>query len=120
MEEQMVPGDYTALLDLKIRSQMDTQSMTNQVGVYTRGVPFTVYEVYPEKSGIVWGRVSSNTGSGTSRYVGLRVTNQAKAKLEKAFEPESKSSDSGLADVADAINNLASAIREATQRSSEL
>jgi len=88
MEEQMVPGDYTALLDLKIRLQMDTQSMTNQVGVYMRGVPFTVYEVYPERNGIVWGRVSSNTGNGTSRYVGLRVTNQVKAKLEKAFEPE--------------------------------
>jgi hypothetical protein len=33
MEEQMVPGDYTSLVDLKIRLQMDTQSMTNQVGV---------------------------------------------------------------------------------------
>jgi hypothetical protein len=86
MEEQMVPGDYTALVDLNIRSQMDTKSVTNRIGVYARGLPFTVYEVYPEKDGILWGRVSSNTGLGTSRYVGLRVTNQAKAKLEKAFE----------------------------------
>jgi hypothetical protein len=89
MEEQMVPGDYTALLDLNIRSQMDTKSTTNRVGVYSRGVPFTVYEVYPEKDGIVWGRVSSNTGAGTSRYVGLRVVNQVKAELEKAFENSS-------------------------------
>ena len=81
----MVPGDYTALLDLKIRLQMDTQSATNQVGVYTRGVNFTVYEVYPEKNGILWGRVSSNTGTGSSRFVGLRVANQAKAKLEKGL-----------------------------------
>ena len=116
MDDQLVPGDYTTLVDLKIRSQMDTQSMTNQVGVYTRGVPFTVYEVYPEKSGIVWGRVSSNTGSGTSRYVGLRVANQAKAKLEKAFEAESKSGDSGLANLAAAINHLADTIHEVANK----
>lgn len=89
MDEQMVPGDYTALIDLRIRSQMDTKSVTNQVGVYSRGVPFTVYEVYSEKDGIVWGRVSSNTGAGTSRFVGLRVVNQVKARLEKAFEAKS-------------------------------
>lgn len=88
MDEQMVPGDYTAIVDLIIRSQMDTQSSGNRVGVYSRGLPFTVYEVYPEKDGIVWGRVSSNTGSGTSRFVGLRVTNNLKAHLEKAFSVE--------------------------------
>lgn len=88
MNEQMVPGDYTALVDLNIRSQMDTESVTNRVGAYTRGVPFTVYEVYPEVNGIIWGRVSSNTGHGTARYVGLRVASNLKAKLEKAFEPK--------------------------------
>jgi len=98
MEEQFRPGDYTALLDLNIRSQMDTESVTNVVGAYKRGVPFTVYEVYPEKNGIVWGRVSSNTGSGTSRFVGLRVTNQLKAKLEKAFEAPAENQD-GLIEV---------------------
>ena len=107
MEEQMVPGDYTALLDLNIRVQMDTQSTTNKVGAYTRGVPFTVYEVYPEKNGILWGRVSSNTGTGTSRFVGLRVANQAKAKLEKAFESES-----GDSSLVSAIKELTTAIRE--------
>lgn len=81
----MKPGDYTSLVNLIIRSQMNTQSSTNQVGIYYQGLPFTVYEVYPEKNGIVWGRVSSNTGEGTSRYVGLRVANQVKAHLEKAF-----------------------------------
>jgi hypothetical protein len=118
MDEQMVPGAYTALVDLKIRSQMDTQSTTNQVGVYTRGVPFTVYEVYPEKNGIVWGRVSSNTGSGTSRYAGLRVVNQLKANLEKAFEvtdATTETSDSGLVD---AIKDLAAAIREVSNKQS--
>ena len=88
MNEELVEGDYTALVDLNIRSQMDTQSATNQVGVYSRGTPFTVYQVYPEKNGIVWGRVSSNTGSGTSRFVGLRVNTNLKAHLEKAFNPE--------------------------------
>ena len=104
MDEQLVPGDYTALLDLNIRSQMDTQSAANRVGVYSRGVPFTVYEVYPEVNGIVWGRVSSNTGYGTSRYVGLRVTNQLKAVLEKPFE---KSNTNGTAT---AIKELTGAI----------
>lgn len=105
MDEQLVPGDYTALVDLNIRSQMDTQSATNRVGVYGRGLPFTVYQVYPEKEGIVWGRVSSNTGAGTSRYVGLRVTNQPKAQLEKAFpvEPEGD-------DLVNAVNSLAAAV----------
>jgi len=107
MEEQMVPGDYTTLVDLKIRSQMDTTVSTNQVGVYSRGLPFTVYQVYPEKDGIVWGRVSSNTGAGKARYVGLRVTNNTKAQLEKAFEPGS--SDASLVD---AITLLTAAIRE--------
>jgi hypothetical protein len=108
MEEQLVPGDYTALVNLNIRLQMDTQSVTNHVGVYGRGVPFTVYEVYPEKDGIVWGRVSSNTGSGQSRYVGLRVTNQMKAKLEKAFEVKP----AGTQELANAIGDLASAARD--------
>jgi len=106
MEEQMVPGDYTALVDLNIRSQMDTKSVTNRIGAYSRGLPFTVYEVYPEKDGILWGRVSSNTGLGTSRYVGLRVTNQAKAKLEKAFEGPPINDP-----LVNAINTLATAIQ---------
>lgn len=86
MDEQLVPGEYTALVDLNIRKQMDTQSITNQVGVYMRGLPFVVFEVYPERNGIVWGRVSSNLGGGESRYVGLRVANNPKAHLENAFE----------------------------------
>ena len=107
MDEPMVPGDYTALVDLKIRIQMETQSMTNQVGVYSKGVPFVVYQVYPERNGIVWGRVSSNTGYGIARYVGLRVTNQLKAKLEKAFEPLA-----GENAMLDALKDIAAAIRE--------
>jgi hypothetical protein len=106
MQEEMVPGDYTALVDLKIRAQMETQSTTNQVGVYGRGVPFTVYQVYPEDKGIVWGRVSSNTGNGTSRYVGLRVINNVKAKLEKAFEVEA-----GGNEIIKALKGIENAIR---------
>ena len=108
MEEQLVPGDYTSLVDLRIRSQMDTKSTTNQVGTYFRGVPFTVYEVYDEKDGIVWGRVNSNTGSGSSRFVGLRVANQMKAHLEEAFEDldDDVSTASALLEIAAAIREL--------------
>lgn len=108
MDEPLVPGDYTTLVDLKIRSQMDTESTTNQVGVYMRGLPFVVFQVYPEKNGIVWGRISSNTGAGTSRYVGLRVANNLKAKLEKPFEEQTHSSD----DVADAITDLGKVLKD--------
>lgn len=118
MDETLVAGDYTALLDLKIRTQMDTQSVTNIVGTYMRGVPFTVYEVYPERNGIVWGRVSSNTGNGTSRFVGLRVTNQLKAHLEKAFEQTTKMD---LTDVLMmlrvSVDGLTDAVRELANQS---
>lgn len=109
MDEPLVPGDYTTLVDLKIRSQMDTESNTNQVGTYMRGLPFVVFQVYPEKNGIVWGRISSNTGVGTSRYVGLRVTNNLKAKLEKAFEAQ-PISDPQIA-LTEAIKDLTAAVR---------
>jgi hypothetical protein len=111
MDEQMVPGDYTATETINIRSQMKTSPLGNIVGGYTNGVPFTVYQVYPEKDGIVWARVSSNTGDGSSRYVGLRVNNHVKARLEKAFEPGS--SDGSLAD---AIRELTDAIRELARK----
>lgn len=111
MDEPMVPGDYTALIDLNIRTQMDTSVVTNRVGAYGRGVPFTVYQVYPEKNGIVWGRVSSNTGNnGTSRYVGLRVNNQSKAQLEKPFIPDKADDDqlaNAVAGLTLAVNRLA-------------
>lgn len=110
MDEPMVPGDYTALIDLNIRTQMDTSVVTNRVGAYGRGVPFTVYEVYPEHNGIVWGRVSSNTGAGTSRYVGLRVNNQNKAQLEKPFIPAKPENDqlaNAVAGLTLAVNRLA-------------
>jgi len=108
-EEPLVPGDYTTLVDLKIRSQMDTESVTNQVGTYMRGLPFAVFQVYPEKNGIIWGRISSNTGAGTSRYVGLRVANNMKAKLEKAFET-TPNSDPQVA-LTEAIKELGATIR---------
>lgn len=105
MQEQMVPGDYTAMETLNIRSQMNTKTLSNIVGGYTNGVPFVVFQVYPEKDGIVWGRVSSNTGDGTSRYVGLRVNNHVKARLEKAFETETSTDP-----LVTALNNVANAI----------
>jgi len=109
--EPLVPGDYTSLIDLNIRSQMDTESNTNLAGVFKRGAPFVVFEVYPEKNGIVWGRVSSNLGSGKSIYVGLRVYNQDKAHLENAFltPPPQTNNDS---DLVKAIRELTAAIRD--------
>lgn len=83
-EEPFVPGAYTATQKLNIRAAMN--STAQLVGGYSNGEPFTVFEVYPEKDGIVWGRVSSNTGGGSSRYVALRVNNHPKVTLEKAFD----------------------------------
>lgn len=87
MEEEFKPGHYTALVSLNIRAAMNTYTGM-VVGGYRMGEPFTVYQVYPEVGGIVWGRVSSNTGSGAARYVALRVNNHPKAKLEAVFEQE--------------------------------
>lgn len=111
MDEQMVPGDYTASGLVNIRSQMKTMPVTNIVGGYTNGLPFTVYQVYPEVGGIVWARVSSNTGDGKARYVALRVNNNVKARLEKAFE--APASDNSLAD---AIRDLTDAVRELARK----
>lgn len=83
-EEQLVAGAYTALGKMNIRAGMHTNA--GIVGGYSNGDPFTVFEVYPEKDGIVWGRVSSNTGGGSLRFTALRVNNHPKAHLEKAFE----------------------------------
>lgn len=88
MEEQMKPGEYTALGVMNIRASMVTNISVNLVGGYRNGQPFTVYQVYPEQNGIVWGRVSSNTGEGQARYVALRVNQNAKAKMERAFDEE--------------------------------
>ena len=105
MNEPLVPGAYTALLDiLYIRPQMSTT--VPSVGGFKSGEPFTVFEVYPAVNGIVWGRISSNTGGGQSRYVGLRVNNHPKAKLERAFAV-----DDVYASLASAIHELAAAIK---------
>lgn len=111
MDEPLVEGDYTALVDLNIRAAARTMGNI-PVGVYSKGVPFTVYQVYPEDNGIVWGRVSSNTGSGTSRFVGLRVNNQIKAHLEKAFKPERDSQE----DLVAAIRELATQVARLADR----
>lgn len=113
MSEEFVPGEYTALGVVNIRSQMKTTPATNQVGGYTNGLPFTVYQVYDEVDGIVWGRVSSNTGSGKARYVALRVNNNVKAKLEKAFDAEgSNALIKAINANTDAMTLLATAIRD--------
>jgi hypothetical protein len=81
MEEEFRPGDYTALGNMNIRAAMTTLVDANLKGRYFNGEPFKVYEVYQEKDGIVWGRVSSNTGGGQLRFVGLRVNNHPKAQM---------------------------------------
>lgn len=109
MDEKMVPGEYTALGVVNIRSQMKTTPTTNLVGGYSNGLPFTVYQVYAEVDGIVWGRVSSNTGEGKARYAALRVNNNVKVKLEKAFDVEVTPGNGALAI---AIISLTAAVRE--------
>lgn len=86
--EPFKPGHYTALQTMNIRAAMNTMTDANLVGRYSNGEPFSVYEVYPETGGIVWGRVSSNTGGGTSKYVALRVNNHPKVMFEKPFAQE--------------------------------
>jgi hypothetical protein len=109
--EPLIPGNYTALVDLNIRSQMETESTTNLVGLFKRSSSFVVFEVYPEFKGIIWGRVSSNIGSGKSMYVGLRVLNNDKAHLESPFAH-------GIKPIED--SELNRALRELTLRIQDL
>ncbi len=105
--EPLVEGEYTSLVNpLKIHNNMNTASVN--VGGYSLGVPFVVYEVFPEKDGIVWGRVSSNSGYGVQQFVGLRVRSNLKAKLSRAFKPIPTPSD----DIASAIRAVASNIAD--------
>ena len=108
MDEPFVPGAYTVVAPdgINIRTQMNTYVGSNVVGGYKNSDPFVVFEVYPEVNGIVWGRVSSNVGGGVARFVGLRVNNHPKAKLEKAFAAENVQEH-----LAEAIRELAAAIR---------
>lgn len=118
MVEQMVPGDYTALGVINIRLQMKTMPASNQVGGYMNGTSFRVYQVYSEANGIVWGRVSSNIGEGQARYVALRVNNNVKAKLEKAFEEETRNDPmvEALEGLDKAITLLTISVRELAQK----
>lgn len=123
MKDSMVPGDYTAIGTVNIRTQMKTTPQSNLVGGYTNGVPFRVYQVYDEVDGILWGRVSSNTGSGKARYVALRVANNVKAVLEQAFEDELimsgdkdlKENTKALLNNTEAINLLIEELRDVTK-----
>ena len=74
----MEPGQYTITDDLtylEIRSARSTSAAS--VGKYYKNDTFTVYQVFPETLGIVWGRVCENV-SGAMRYVGMRVNNHDK------------------------------------------
>jgi len=98
MNEQFVPGEYTVtnVDGLNIRAAMNTYQNANIVGKFSNGENFKVYQVYPEVDGIVWGRVSSSTETGVARYVGLRVNNHPKVKLERVFESQPTSQDYDL------------------------
>ena len=107
IEEPLVPGAYTVTeLSLYIRPSMNT--INAPVGQYRNGDSFTVFEVYPEKDGVVWGRVSSAIGAGSARFVGLRVNNHLKVRLELRFE------DLNRTDLSVGIASLTAAIRELT------
>ncbi len=107
IEEPLVSGAYTVIENsLLIRPSMNT--INAPVGQFKNGEPFMVLEVHPEKEGIVWGRVSSNTGGGSARYVGMRVNNHPKVRLELRFEDPNRN------ELGDAVASLVSAIRELT------
>jgi len=90
MNEQFTPGEYTVtnVDGLIIRKSMSTTVPTNRYGKYSNGENFKVYQVYPEKGGILWGRVSSSTEEGSALYCGLRVNNHPLVKFEKPFDQE--------------------------------
>ena len=89
--EPFVPGDYTVLEDINIRASMNTKINVNLKGGYKASDTIKVYEVFAEKDGILWGRVSTNTGEGVARYIGMRVNNHPKVKLTRAFPPSGSS-----------------------------
>jgi hypothetical protein len=113
MSDEMKPGDYIALGDLLIRAAMDTTNSQNIVGKFYNGNQFKVFEIMPEKLGILWARINETTGQGQARFVALRVANNPKAQMQKAFEPESAFSNSLL--IA-AINRLAVALEKLAER----
>lgn len=82
---ELKPGEYTALGYINIRASMDTTINVNIDGAYTASSTFLVYEIFPEKKGIVWGRVSSNAIGSEARYVALKVNSHFKAKLKRSF-----------------------------------
>lgn len=90
LEEKFVPGRYTVTNHdgILLRASMSTLQMTNIKGKYSLGNNFTVYQVYPEVGGILWGRVTSSVETGTALYVALRVENKPKVKMEQALEDD--------------------------------
>ena len=108
IQEPFVPGDYSCSVStLIIRSQRDTTA--KQLGTYFKDQHFVVFQVYPEENGIVWGRVSSATSSGYGRYIGMRVNNNIKVSLERAWEDQTPQDDavSTLARIAVAVEKIA-------------
>ncbi len=111
IEEPLVAGAYMALLDnFQIRPKMDTT--VPSVGQFKNGETFTVFQVFPEVNGIVWGRISSNTNGLPSRFVGLRVNNHPKAQLVERFADEDQNNlIAALRDLAAEIHELVYAFR---------
>ncbi len=113
MLDEYVPGAYTVLNEqINIRTQMNTLVTSNVVGAFKNGEPFTVFEVYPEDKGIVWGRVSSNTGGGQARFVALRVNNHPKVRLERAFAGTTSDLVTAVNGLTNAVTTLTGAIKE--------
>jgi hypothetical protein len=113
MADEMKAGDYIALGDLLIRGAMDTTNSQNILGKFFSGNQFKVFEIMPEKLGILWARISETTGQGQARFVALRVANNPKAQMQKAFESEPTFSNSLLVN---AINRLSAALEKLAAR----
>lgn len=106
MAGEMKPGNYIVLGDLLIRASMDTTNSANIVGKFFSGNQIKVFEIMPEKNGILWGRVSETTGQAQARFIGMRVNNNPKVQMQKTDEASS----SVYAELVPAINRLAAAI----------
>jgi hypothetical protein len=114
MSDEMKPGDYIALGDLLIRAAMDTTNSQNIVGKFFNGNQFKVFEIMPEKLGILWARISETTGQGQARFVALRVNGNVKAQMQKAFESDAAQFSNNL--LVSAINRLSAALEKLAAR----
>jgi hypothetical protein len=106
------PGLYQIATDLTFLEIRASRSSTvPSVGKYFKNDTFSIYNVYPESGGIIWGATSSNPAE--TKAVGMRVENRDKVIFVAPFPNTAGTDDStdGSGDVATALREIAAAIR---------